>query len=60
VGTLSSRVLSPRFGAIGLAMLASGSAVDGHEVTVQADGTAVPARVAPLSVKDPGKARVRS
>jgi glycine cleavage system aminomethyltransferase T len=60
VGTLSSRVLSPRFGAIGLAMLASGSAVDGHEVTVEADGTAVAARVAPLSVKDPGKARVRS
>ena len=62
VGTLSSRVMSPRFGSIGLAMLATGSAVDGRGLRVDGEPGAeqVPAVVAPLCIKDPGKLLVRS
>lgn len=61
VGTLSSRVHSPRFGVIGLAMLATGAAVDGRALRVGVeDGGSVPATVAPLSVKDPAKERPRA
>jgi aminomethyltransferase len=55
VGTLSSRVVSPTYGPIGLAMLAAEAAVDGTRLDV---GT-VRATVAPLSVKDPEKRRPR-
>lgn len=51
VGTLSSRVLSPTFGPIGLAMLTTAEAVDGNELLVAGFN----ATVAPLSVKDPDK-----
>jgi aminomethyltransferase len=58
VGTLSSRVLSPRFGAIGLAMLDTNVADIGNTVDVVGgpgvgDVTAV---VAEVGIKDPGKA----
>ena len=56
VGTLTSPVSSPRFGTIGLAVLASEAAVDGSQVQVGG----VPATVAPLSVYDPAKQRPRS
>ncbi len=59
VGTVSSRVSSPRFGGIGLAMLATGSAVDGRVVQVDAGSDAMDATVVPLSVKDPDKLRAR-
>lgn len=61
VGTLSSRVVSPRFGPIGLAMIATPSATDGRVVQVDdGSGGTVRATVAPLSVKDPGKLRARA
>jgi aminomethyltransferase len=62
VGTVSSRVTSPRFGGIALAMLATGLAVDGLQLSVDGGpgAAAVPATVAPLSVKDPDKLRARS
>ena len=62
VGTVSSRVSSPRFGGIGLAMLASEWAVDGRELSVDGGPGAAPVRatVAPLCVKDPARLRTRS
>ena len=51
VGTLSSRVVSPAFGPIGLAMLTTAEAVDGNELLVGG----FDATVAPLSIKDPDK-----
>jgi len=60
VGTLSSREVTPRFGAIGLAMLATGSAVDGAVLAVDTGAGTVAATVAPLSIKDPAKARARA
>jgi glycine cleavage system aminomethyltransferase T len=59
VGTLSSRVVSPVYGPIGLAMLATEVAVDGRALQVVTLSGAVPATVAPLSVKDPDKTRPR-
>jgi glycine cleavage system aminomethyltransferase T len=56
VGTLTSPVSSPRFGTIGLAVLASEAADDGTQVQV---GEA-PATVTPLSIYDPAKQRPRS
>lgn len=55
VGTLTSPVASPRFGTIGLAVLATQAAVDGTSVEV--NGTA--ATVKPLSLYDPTKQRPR-
>jgi aminomethyltransferase len=60
VGTVSSRVDSPRFGGIGLAMLATEVAVDGRVLEVETEAGAMDATVVPLSVKDPGKLRARS
>ena len=55
VGALTSPVTSPRFGTIGLAVLATGAATDGEKVEV---GGSV-ATVAPLSIFDPKKERPR-
>jgi aminomethyltransferase len=55
IGTVTSPVLSPRFGAIALAVLATDAANDGRKVAV---GDAV-ATVAPLSIFDPEKERPR-
>jgi glycine cleavage system aminomethyltransferase T len=54
-GTLTSPVVSPRFGTIALAVLATGAANDGGKVEV---GESV-ATVAPLSIFDPQKERPR-
>jgi len=59
VGTLSSRVDSPEFGPIGLAMLASAAAAPGNHVSVVGGGRSTRATVAPLSLKDPDKLRPR-
>jgi aminomethyltransferase len=60
VGAVSSRVSTPRFGCIGLAMLQTASAVDGRVLRVS-DGTrSMDATVAPLSIKDPAKTMPRS
>ena len=59
VGSLSSRVVSPTYGSIGLAMLATEVAVDGRALQVATPSGAIPATVAPLSVKDPDKTRPR-
>ena len=56
VGTLTSPVVSPRFGTIALAVLATGAANDGEKVEV---GGSV-ATVAPLSIFDPEKKRPRA
>ena len=56
VGTVTSPVLSPSFGAIALAILDRRAATDGEKVEV---GGAV-ATVAPLSIHDPDKRRPRS
>jgi aminomethyltransferase len=55
VGTMTSPVVSPRLGAIGLAVLETGVATDGEKVEV---GDAV-ATVSPLSLFDPEKRRSR-
>jgi glycine cleavage system aminomethyltransferase T len=55
VGTVTSPVVSPRLGALALAVLATGAAEDGEKVEV---GDAV-ATVAPLSLFDPEKKRPR-
>src|SRR6185312_11107913 len=55
VGTVTSPTSSPRFGAIGLAVLRTEAADDGTEV--EAGGTA--ATVAPLAIYDPGKTKPR-
>ena len=60
VGALSSRVASPRFGGLGLAMLATGAAVDGRVLQVTSGSGVVDATVVPLSVKDPDKLRARA
>ena len=55
VGTLTCRTVSPEYGVIGLARLATEHAEDGLSVEVTlAEGTAA-ATVAPLSIKDPEK-----
>jgi aminomethyltransferase len=59
VGTLSSRVDSPTYGLIGLAMLATEHSADGTLLEVAAGPGRVPATVAPLSIKDPDKKRPR-
>jgi aminomethyltransferase len=60
VGVLSSRVDSPEFGPIGLAMLATASAEPGSELTVISGTRSVRASVAALSIKDPHKRRARA
>jgi aminomethyltransferase len=60
VGTLSSRVVSPTYGLIGLAMVATEVAADGTELAVALGTGTVPATVAPLSIKDPDKKLPRS
>ena len=55
VGTLSSRIVSPTYGSIGLAMLAAAEAADGNSVDVSSGEGTVAATVAPLSIKDPDK-----
>ena len=55
VGTLTSPIVSPRLGAIGLAVLRADAAFDGEKVEV---GGSV-AAVAPLSLFDPQKMRPR-
>jgi glycine cleavage system aminomethyltransferase T len=59
VGTLTSRTISPEYGAIGLARIATEHAADGTAVEVRCGDATVAATVAPLSVKDPGKLRPR-
>jgi len=59
VGTLSSRVDSPDFGPIGLAMIASAAAAPGTQVRVVGGARSTRATVAPLSLKDPEKLRPR-
>lgn len=56
IGTLTSPVASPRFGTIGLAVLAADEAIDGASVDV---GKST-ATVAPLSIYDPAKQKPRS
>jgi aminomethyltransferase len=56
VGTVTSPVISPRLGAIALAVLDTGAATDGEKVEA---GGAV-ATVAPLSLFDPEKKRPRA
>ena len=56
VGTVTSPVVSPRFGTIALAVLATDAANDGEKVEV---GESV-ATVAPLSIFDPEKKRPRA
>lgn len=59
-GVVTSPAVSPRFGAIGLAIMDAGAAFDGTAVEVaMGEGTAS-ATVAPLSVYDPGKERPRA
>jgi aminomethyltransferase len=60
VGTVSSRVTTSRFGCIGLAMLATPAAVDGHVLRVDDGARSMDATVAPLSIKDPAKLQPRS
>jgi glycine cleavage system aminomethyltransferase T len=55
VGTVTSPVVSPRFGTIALAVLVAGVSNDGEKVEV--DGAV--ATVAPLSIFDPEKRRPR-
>jgi aminomethyltransferase len=55
VGTLTSPVASPRFGTIGLAVVATDAATDGTSVEV--GGTA--ATIAPLNLYDPAKQKPR-
>lgn len=59
VGTLTSRVISPQFGLIGLAQLDTAVADDGTQLTVALDEGLVAATVAQLSIKDPTKAIAR-
>ncbi len=60
VGTLSSRVVSPEFGPIGLAMLATEVSADGTQLAVAGGAGTVAATVGPLSIKDPDKKRPRT
>ena len=55
VGTMTSRALSPEFGALALARIATEHAVDGTGVEVVVGEGTVAATVAPLSIKDPEK-----
>ncbi len=55
VGTMTSRALSPEFGALALARIATEHAVDGTTVEVVVGDGTVTATVAPLSIKDPEK-----
>ncbi len=55
VGTLTSRAVSPAFGAIALARVATAHAQDGTAVEIALSDSTVSATVAPLSVKDPEK-----
>ncbi len=59
VGTLTSPAPSPRFGAIGLAVLDADSASDGVRVQVACGEDTVGATIAPLSILDPEKRRPR-
>lgn len=60
VGTLTSPAMSPRFGALGLAIVPTALAVDGERVEVAADGGVLAAEVAPLAIYDPEKRRPRA
>jgi aminomethyltransferase len=60
IGVLTSPTLSPRFGAIGLAVMATEHAGDGTEVEVAVEGGTSRAIVAELSIYDPTKQRPRS
>ncbi len=55
VGTLTSRTISPEYGAIALARIATEHAQDGTVLEVVQGEQKRPATVAPLSIKDPGK-----
>jgi aminomethyltransferase len=59
VGLVKSVANSPICGCIALAMIDTPFAGDGTKVDVQIDGKFVPAEVAPLSVFDPEKKRLR-
>jgi aminomethyltransferase len=59
VGVLTSPAPSPRFGAIGLAVLETSIAGDGQRVEVSTDDGVIPATVAPLAIYDPEKKRPR-
>jgi aminomethyltransferase len=56
VGSLSSRVVSPRFGPIGLAMIETGAAQLGGSVEVATSAAATKATIAEVGIKDPTKA----
>jgi aminomethyltransferase len=60
VGTLTSPAVSPAFGAIALAVLDTGVAVDGGSVDVALEEGTARATVAPLAIYDPEKRRPRS
>jgi aminomethyltransferase len=55
VGTLTSPTMSPRYGAVGLAVLRADAAADGQ--SLEAGG--VKATVAPLAIDDPAKQKPR-
>lgn len=59
VGMLTSRVVSPRLGLIGLAQLDTAVAEDGTTLEVTLGEQTVPATVAALSIKDPAKVLAR-
>ena len=59
VGTLTSSIISPRYGAIGLMQVATEFAVNGTVLDLTIGETTVPATVADLSIKDPDKALAR-
>jgi aminomethyltransferase len=60
VGVLTSPAESPRYGAIGLAILAANAAQPGTEVQVDADGGPIDGTVDVLAIHDPNKERPRA
>ena len=60
VGTLTSPAVSPRFGPIGLAIVAAAAAVPGTTVEVVTADGAIPGTVDVLSIYDPTKERPRA
>lgn len=59
VGLLTSSIVSPEFGAIGLAQIDTALADDGTVLDLVIGEGTVAATVAPLSIKDPGKTFAR-
>jgi aminomethyltransferase len=59
VGLLTSVIVSPEFGPIGMAQLRADLSENGTTLEVAAGGATVPATVAELSIKDPTKSLAR-